>query len=263
MSAAPVAHQADTRASGAATGAEQVVAGLKALITDAIPTARDIEFTGLTRAAGGLSRENWSLDATWVDATGPHSHHLMLMRDAAGTLLATVRAREFALLKALEGTGVPAPKAHWVDPDGRRLGSPTIVMDRVPGTCDYMVVNGERPLAARLDLARAFIDLMARIHAVDWRGRGLGEVLGSRPTRLRGSSSRTGRQSTAGCSSNRIPSSTTCSPGCTELRRRPRRSSWCTAISSRATRSSQATQSAPSSIGRPRIWATRWRISAG
>ena len=178
MSAAPVANQADTRASGAATGAEQVVAGLKALITDAIPSARDIQIAGLTRAAGGLSRENWSLDATWVDATGPHSHRLMLMRDAAGTLLATVRAREFALLKALEGTGVPAPRAHWVDPDGLRLGSPTIVMDRVPGTCDYMVLNGDRPPAARLNLARAFIDLMARIHAVDWRGRGLGEVLG-------------------------------------------------------------------------------------
>src|SRR5580765_6664409 len=147
MSAAPVAHQPDTRASSAATGVEQVVAGLKALMIDAIPTARDIQFTGLTRAAGGLSRENWSLDAAWVDAAGAHSHRLMLMRDAAGTLLATVRAREFALLKALEGTGVPAPRAYWVDPDGRRLGSPSIVMDRMPGTCDYMVLNGDRPPA--------------------------------------------------------------------------------------------------------------------
>jgi aminoglycoside phosphotransferase (APT) family kinase protein len=177
MSAVPDARRAEPNANGASTGVDKVVAGLKALIIDAIPTARDIVFTGLTRAAGGLSRENWSLDASWVDATGAQSHSLMLMRDAAGTLLATVRTREYAVLKALEASGVPAPKAHWIDPDGRRLGAPSIVMDRVPGTCDYLVLNGERPLAARLKLARDFIDLMARIHAVDWRGCGLDAAL--------------------------------------------------------------------------------------
>ena len=157
---------------------QRVVAGLEALIMDSIPTAHDIGFVGLERAAGGLSRENWSLDATWVDESGAQSHRLMLMRDAAGTLLSTDRKREFALLKALEGTSVLAPKAHWLDPDGHRLGAPSLVMDRMPGTCDYLVLNGDRPLQARLNLARAFIDLMARIHAVDWRDRGLGAVLG-------------------------------------------------------------------------------------
>ena len=167
----------DDRAGAAVNPADQVTAGLRAMITNAIPTARDFVFAGLERAAGGLSRENWSLDATWVDATGVQSHRLMLMRDAAGTLLSTDRQREFAVLKALEATPVPAPKAHWVDPDGRWLGGPSLVMDRMPGACDYLVLNGDRPLQARLNLARAFIDLMARIHAVDWRERGLGAVL--------------------------------------------------------------------------------------
>ncbi len=176
-STAPVAPYAEASKGESANAVEQVVAGLEALIIDAIPSARAIVFTGLTRAAGGLSRENWSLDAAWVDTNGPQTHRLMLMRDAAGTLLATVRAREFAVLKALEASGVPAPRAHWVDPDGHRLGAPAIVMDRVPGTCDYLVLNGERPLAVRLNLAHAFIDLMARIHAVDWSGCGLGAVL--------------------------------------------------------------------------------------
>ena len=157
--------------------AEGVVAGLAALIVDAIPTAHDFAFAGVQRAAGGLSRENWSVDATWVDATGAQSRRLMLMRDAAGTLLSTDRKREFAVLKALEATSVPAPKAHWLDTDGRWLGAPSLVMDRMPGTCDYLVLNGDRPLDARLNLARAFIDLMARVHAVDWRERGLGAVL--------------------------------------------------------------------------------------
>ncbi len=179
MSAAPDAPGADTRPHEVATGMRKVVAGVEALILDAIPTARDIVFTGLERAAGGLSRENWSVDATWNDATGAQAHRLMLMRDASGTLLATNRAREFAVLKALEGTNVPAPKAHWVDVDGRRLGAPSLVMDRMPGTCDYLVLNGAQPLEARLALAHAFLGLMASIHEVDWRGRGLGPVLGT------------------------------------------------------------------------------------
>ncbi len=181
MSAMPATNQAtlqaDAQAGGAATPAERVVAGLEALITDAIPTAHDIRFAGLERAAGGLSRENWSLDATWVDATGAQSRRLMLMRDAAGTLLLTDRQREFAVLKALEATSVQAPKAHWVDHDGRWLGGPSLVMDRMPGTCDYLVLNGDRPFESRLNLAREFIDLMARIHMIDWRACGLGAVL--------------------------------------------------------------------------------------
>ena len=177
LSAAAAAHQVDAHAGGTATSVERVVAGLESLIIDAIPTAHDISFTAVERAAGGLSRENWSLDATWVDATGAQSRRLMLMRDAAGTLLSTDRKREFAVLKALEASSVPAPKAHWVDYDGRWLGGPSLVMDRMPGTCDYLVLNGDRPLEARSNLARAFIDLMARIHAVNWRDCGLDAVL--------------------------------------------------------------------------------------
>lgn len=178
MPAARAAHEAAMHTGEATTEVRQVTAGLEALIVDAIPTARDMAFSGLERAAGGLSRENWSLDATWNDATGAQTRRLMLMRDASGTLLATNRAREFAVLKALEGTNVPAPRAHWVDPDGQRLGAPSLVMDRMPGACDYLVLNGERPLEARLALAQAFLALMANIHAVDWRARGLGPVLG-------------------------------------------------------------------------------------
>ena len=178
LSAAAAGHQVDAHAGGTATSVERVVAGLESLIIDAIPTAHDISFTAVERAAGGLSRENWSLDATWVDATGAQSRRLMLMRDAAGTLLSTDRKREFAVLKALEASSVPAPKAHWVDYDGRWLGGPSLVMDRMPGTCDYLVLNGDRPLEARLNLARAFIGLMARIHAIDWRDLALSAVLG-------------------------------------------------------------------------------------
>lgn len=158
--------------------AAKVLAGLHQLILDAHPLAQDIMLNGLVRSAGGLSRENWSFDATWTDAQGAYRHGLMLMRDAAGTLLHTDRARECAVLKALEHTAVPAPPIFWMDEQGLHLGAPSVVMARMPGVCDYMVLNGQSPLAARLSLAQDFLALMATIHAVDWRALGLGERLG-------------------------------------------------------------------------------------
>ena len=156
----------------------QVIDGLNKLICYAIPAAHDIVLERLSRAAGGLSRENWSFDASWTDTDGPHRHRLMLMRDAAGTLLSTERAREFHVLKALEGSAVPAPAVHWMDPDGRFLGAPSVVMERVPGVCDYIVLNGNRPLVERLQLAKDFLKLMVDIHRVDWQANRLGERLG-------------------------------------------------------------------------------------
>ena len=158
--------------------AATVLAGVRQLILDAHPSAQGIALTGLLRSAGGLSRENWSFDAAWTDAQGAHHHRLMLMRDAAGTLLHTDRARECAVLKALEHTAVPAPHIFWMDEQGQRLGAPSVVMERMPGACDYMALNGQAPLAARLSLAQDFLALMATIHAVDWRALGLGERLG-------------------------------------------------------------------------------------
>lgn len=158
--------------------AARVVDGLTRLIADTCPTARDIVLEGLVRRSGGLSRENWSFDAAWTDDQGPHRHRLMLMRDAEGTLLHTDRARECAVLQALAHTSVPAPQVLFMDGEGRRLGAPSVVMERMPGSCDYMVLNGSAALQTRLSMARAFLELMVSIHSVDWRVLGLGDSLG-------------------------------------------------------------------------------------
>ena len=163
---------------GTAQLAQSMISGLTALIRAQVPQARDIRIEHLVRSAGGLSRENWRLDASWTDASGVHAHELMLMRDASGTLLETARDREFAVLSALAHSDVPAPRVHWADPDGRYLGAPSIVMDCMPGQCDYLVLNSAAPLEARLALARQFLQVLTRIHAFDWRAAGLGASLG-------------------------------------------------------------------------------------
>lgn len=128
----------------------------------------------LTRLGVGRSRENWVFDARWSDG---RLEHLILRQDPTGGLVDTDRAAEFAVLQALEGSGVPAPRALWLDALGERMERPSLVMVREPGVCEYDLLAGGRPLETRHRLARDLCELMASVHALDWRALGLGEVL--------------------------------------------------------------------------------------
>lgn len=137
-----------------------------------VPAPPRIERLG--RVGVGRSRENWLFDAVWPDGM---VEPLIVRRDPRGGLLETSRATEFAVLRALEGTAVPAPRVRWLDADGAQLGRPSLVMVREPGEVDYFVVNGDRPQAERVDLAQRFCDLLATLHRADWAAAGLGAVL--------------------------------------------------------------------------------------
>ena len=150
---------------------------LERFIAASLPAAEGLRLEGLARTPGGLSRENWAFRASWRDAAGTHDLPLILRRDPAGGLLVTERREEFAVLKALESTPVAAPPVLWVDEDGSALGTPSLIMHRVEGHCDWFVLNSGRPETARLALAHGFVDLLAQIQDVDWRGLGLDAAL--------------------------------------------------------------------------------------
>ena len=126
----------------------------------------------------GRSRQNWAFDLAWDEAGGERREQLILRSDPPGGLVATDRSVEFAVLRALEATEIPAPVARWLDADGTWFGRPSLIMRRATGTCDYYVLNGSLPLQQRSDLARQMCDLLSKVHEVDWRHAGLGEVLG-------------------------------------------------------------------------------------
>jgi aminoglycoside phosphotransferase (APT) family kinase protein len=158
--------------------AADVQTRLRAFLAAQLPGAGGLEITGLRRTSSGFSRENWPFDAAWHTGGGTETAELIMRRDPVGSVLVTDRREEFAVLRALESSAVPAPRARFLDADGRFLERPAVVMDRVAGDCDWFVVNGERPLPVRLAFARRALELLVAIHAVDWRGAGLGSVLG-------------------------------------------------------------------------------------
>lgn len=126
------------------------------------------------KADSGRSRDNWLFDL--VD--DQHREPLILRTDPAGGLIDTDRGTEFAVLRALEPSGLPAPAARWLDADGHAFGRPSLIMRRLPGTCEYHVLrDSSRPIGERRGLARSFCELLAAVHAVDWRTLGIAAVL--------------------------------------------------------------------------------------
>lgn len=130
----------------------------------------------LTRPTLGRSREQWLFDAVWG---GPDAEPepLILRRDPLGGLVESERGQEYALLKALENSTVPSPTARWLDATGAWLGRPSLIMRRERGSSDYFILNGDRPLDVRVELAGQLCDLLASVHKLDWRSLGIGEIL--------------------------------------------------------------------------------------
>lgn len=81
--------------------------------------------------------------------------------------------REYRIIKALENTDVPVPRAHLLCEDPAVIGTAFFVMDFVPGRIIMEpVLPGLKP-AERSAVYDSMIDTMARMHKVDYRSVGL------------------------------------------------------------------------------------------
>jgi aminoglycoside phosphotransferase (APT) family kinase protein len=162
-----------------ATDTETPVAErLARFVAEQLPPGARVELTGLRRTSVGLSRENWVFDASWRDHDRRVDEQLILRRDPEGSVLATDRHVEVAVLRALEQSAIPAPRVRWFDADGSQLGRPSVVMQRAQGECEYFCLTSDaRPLDVRLALAHEFVDTLAAIATLDWKALGLGGVL--------------------------------------------------------------------------------------
>lgn len=147
-------------------------------LREKLPDAREVHVTNLQRIPGGFSRETWSFDAHWLQKGKTVSEGLILRRDPDASLLETDRDLEFRVMDAVYGD-VPVPKMYWLEPDGKWLDRPFSIMARIDGceTNPTKVLMEPGFFAARSQIAREFVDILAKLHAVDWRSRDL-EFLG-------------------------------------------------------------------------------------
>ena len=99
----------------------------------------------------------------------------VLRRKPPGKLLPSAHAvdREYRIITALAGTGVPVPRTYALCLDPEVIGTAFFVMEYVPGR---ILVDPRLPDVSRAERAPiydAMNAVLARFHTVDWRAVGL------------------------------------------------------------------------------------------
>lgn len=162
---------------------EQLTEGLRVFLRRQLQSDSDPEISGLHRAGTGSSRENWPFDAIWTQDGKRDTHRLLMRRDPLSAVVDTARSTEFALLKALESTPIPAPRVRWLDRTGADLARPTLIGDRYEGVAHRGVLRDRNPLRLtddqRLGLAARMCDVLAELHSLDVTALGLRDVFES------------------------------------------------------------------------------------
>ncbi len=132
--------------------------------------AKELEVSQLRRISGGASRETWAFDATWKEGKARAGRGYILRRDPEASLLDTDRDIEFRVYDAMQDSGVPVPEVYWLENDPQWLDRPFFVMQRLEGDASTGAVIGDSNAAA---IAQQKVDILARIHAFDWKSGGL------------------------------------------------------------------------------------------
>lgn len=155
---------------------------IEAYLKTKLPSAEGIAVSDLQRIPGGASRETWSFDARWREGGVEQRRGFILRRDPDASLLETERDLEFRVMEAVGKQGIPVPRMYWLEQDASWLDRPFFVMERIDGceTSPQKIVMDPRFYQVRSQIAQDFVDILARIHHLDWRALGL-EFLGVPP----------------------------------------------------------------------------------
>ena len=125
------------------------------------------------RLAGGHSNLTYRID----DDAG---RTVVLRRPPLGPLLPSAHdmGREYALISALGPTDVPVPQALAHCTDESVIGAPFYVMAHVDGVVLHTADQAEAAFSEddRAEIGRSFVDVLARLHAVDPDEVGLGDL---------------------------------------------------------------------------------------
>src|SRR6516165_1471650 len=81
---------------------------------------------------------------------------------------------QFAVLKAIEGSGVPVPKAYWWSDDKSILGAPFFISERIAGSAPVPWVSANSSGfedSYRLNIGSQFVSALAALHRCEWQGK--------------------------------------------------------------------------------------------
>uniref|UniRef100_A0A8J4HCI7 Phosphotransferase family protein n=1 Tax=Acidicaldus sp. TaxID=1872105 RepID=A0A8J4HCI7_9PROT len=121
----------------------------------------------LARISGGQSNPTFFLTTD--------NRRLVLRKQPSGVVLPSAHAvdREYRVMAALAGSGVPVPTVLLYHGERDVIGTPFYVMERVEGRVFHTAALTGVPAGERGLMFRAVAETLARLHDVDWRAVGL------------------------------------------------------------------------------------------
>jgi len=141
---------------------------LSAYLAGRLASAESAEVMNVRGMPAGASNDTVSFDLRVACDGGLYDLPLVLRPERPDGILAPYDVqRQYRVMRALKGTGVPVPAVAWYEPDAGVIGAPFYVMERLSGETLPLFWYGH---SERLDIAA---EALARIHAVDWRAAGL------------------------------------------------------------------------------------------
>jgi aminoglycoside phosphotransferase (APT) family kinase protein len=144
-----------------------------------LPRARNLALSDFVHTAGGWSHEIYTFFANWNEDGRAMRQGFCLRKDPGAGLLRELSSlrEQFRVIKALEATPAPTPKAYWYEQDPALLGGPFFVMEKVEGEVPNPWSRAGKQLyaeaAKRGKLPRSFVEALASLHNLDWRAAGL------------------------------------------------------------------------------------------
>jgi aminoglycoside phosphotransferase (APT) family kinase protein len=157
---------------------DSLEAGLERFLRARLPGASGVKILSLERSTEGFSQETFSFEVE-IDRDGVASRRAFVAKRApqAGLLEPYDLEPEFRVLNALSDDPLPSPATPWFERDPAVLERPFYVMERLPGKVPIPAQqpDGSGPLdpATRATLTPEVVAALVRLHAIDWRARGL------------------------------------------------------------------------------------------
>lgn len=149
-----------------------------------LPAATDVSISELTQATEGLSYETYLFKASWRQGGKKISQgYAVRLQPLWGPVPPYDVEPQFRILQSLYGTDVPVPRVFWMEKDTGILGAPFFIMEKVEGEIPlpWKSARGSFNDPAQRELmAREMVRVLAALHTVDWKARGI-DFLPPRP----------------------------------------------------------------------------------
>jgi aminoglycoside phosphotransferase (APT) family kinase protein len=143
------------------------IARIAAYLAHKMPTATDIVINDFSRIHGGASQQMFRFRACWSDGGKAHDCPMILRRAPEAGLVEAERDLEYKVYRALAGSGLPVPTAHWLELDGKWLDRPFFIMDMAPGKPGHPYVPGDPYDGVGEAVARQFWRYLGTLAAMD------------------------------------------------------------------------------------------------